>query len=56
MDDYRQQLMAEGARTMERLRLERDEWKRRYEELLHECSREAISRAASKRLGQGERE
>lgn len=31
--DYQQALMEEGARTMERLRLERDEWKKRYHEL-----------------------
>jgi hypothetical protein len=41
-EPYRQALMAEGARTMERLRLERDDWKRKYEELLHERSSQAI--------------
>jgi hypothetical protein len=46
-DLYREQLMAEGARTMERLRLERDEWKRKYEELLHERSSEAVSGTTS---------
>ena len=45
-DDYRQALIAEGANALERMRLERDDWRNRYMELarsIYERSGKAIS-------------
>jgi hypothetical protein len=45
-DAYRQALIAEGARALEKMRLERDDWRTRYMELarsIYERSGEAIS-------------